>query len=66
MNRPKDRAGSYLRGSPDTFEGEVEFLEQAAHYANRRGWSTYVRWSIYLVASVFGVGLVVATVSAVL
>jgi hypothetical protein len=55
MDRPDGRNGSYLRGSPYTFEGEVEFAQEAGRRISRRGWGKYVRWSIYLLA--FGIAL---------
>lgn len=64
MDRADGRNGSYLRESPYTFEGEVEFLQETARHVSRRGWGKYVRWSIYLVAFVFAVGMVVAGVRA--
>ena len=66
MDRPEERTTNYLRESPYTFEGEVEFLQGAARSTNRRGWGKYARWSIYAVAVAFGAGVLIAAVSAVL
>ena len=60
MDRSEEGTRSYLRESPYTFEGEVEFLQETARYSIRRGWGRYVRWLIYLAAAAVGVGLLAA------
>ena len=64
MDRSEESTRSYLRESPYTFEGEVEFVQETARYAVRRGWSPYLRWSIYLAAMALGIGLLAAGVGA--
>lgn len=66
IDRFDEGTSSYLRESPYTFEGEVEFLQEAARYAHRRGWARYARWLIYLAAVALGIGLVGAGLKAVL
>ena len=65
MDRSDGTTSAYLRESPHTFEGEIEFLQESARHASRRGWGRYVRWSIYLAAAVVGVGLIAVGLGAV-
>lgn len=65
MDRSDESTRSYLRESPYTFEGEVEFLQETARYAVGRGWGPYLRWSIYLAAMALGMGLLAAGIGAV-
>lgn len=66
MDRSDGATRAYLRESPYTFEGEIEFLQESARYATRRGRGRYLRWSIYLAAAAVGVGLVAVGLGAVL
>jgi hypothetical protein len=64
MDRSDESTRSYLRDSPYTFEGEVEFLQETARCAVRRGWGPYLRCSIHLAAMAFGIGLLAAGIGA--